>query len=143
MTTRTRQLTRELASDRVTVMLEKDKIGFTHKLLAILLVGALAVALVFYWLDKKPALAAWLPNPSTLQAEPSAQSAQEEQWRAELEELQIKYQVELASRKALEQQVLTLDAQIKEMQTELDFFRSNNGQAANQAKTPGSASTKR
>jgi len=130
MTTRTRQLTRELASERVMVLLEKKKISIVHKLLVALALGALATGTGFYLLDKKPALAAWLPNQPVLQSAQSVDAAvHEEQWRAELENLNIKYQVELASRQALEQQVLTLSAQIKEMQTELDFFRSNNGGA--------------
>jgi|GEM_PF-1099277 len=145
MTTRTRQLTRELASDRVTVMLEKQKNGLANKLLVLLLLGVFAAALVFYLLNK-PALAAWLPHPSTLQKSSSPRSptisAQEEQWRVELEGMQIKYQVERASRQALEKQMLALDVQIKEMQAELDFFRSNNGQT-NQAKAAGSANAKR
>jgi len=146
MTTRTRQLTRELTSDRVTVMLEKQKNGLANKLLVLLLLGIFAAALIFYLLNK-PALAAWLPHPSTLQKSSSSRSpttisAKEEQWRVELEGMQIKYQVERASRQALEKQMLALDVQIKEMQTELDFFRSNNGQT-NQAKAAGSANAKR
>jgi len=129
MTTRARQLTRELTSDRVMVLLEKKKISAFHKLLVALALGALAAGTVFFLLDKKPALAAWLPQqPSVSQS--TGVALPDGKWRTELENLHIKYQVELASRQALEQQILTLSAQIKEMQTELDFFRSNNGGAA-------------
>ncbi|KXU39286.1 hypothetical protein AXE65_09435 [Ventosimonas gracilis] len=138
MTTRTRQLTRELASERVMILLEKKKISLTHKLLVTLALGALTALTVFVLLDKKPALAAWLPQQPVLQSTLPA-GAHEQQWRAELENLNIKYQVELASRQALEQQVLALDTQIKEMQTELDFFRSNNG--GNGGATNGQAGT--
>jgi len=143
MTTRTRQLTRELASERVMVLLEKKKISIVHKLLVALALAALAAVTVFVLLDKKTALAAWLPQQPVFQ---SAQSADvhEQQWRAELENLNIKYQVELASRQALEQQILTLDTQIKAMQTELDFFRSNNGGSTNgQAEAGKAAGAKR
>jgi len=131
MTTRTRQLTRELASERVMVLLEKKKISLSQKLLTALLLCVLVGGAVFYLLDKD-ALAAWLPQQIMPQASENLDTdlSQETKWRSQVEELQIKYQVELASRKALEQQILTQDAQIKEMQTELDFFRSNNGQMA-------------
>jgi len=133
MTTRTRQLTRALASERVMVMLEKKKNRRTQKLLVTLVLGALAAATIFVQLDKKQALAAWLPQQHSVSRSTTLlpAGADEQQWRAELENLNIKYQVELASRQALEQQILALDTQIKEMQTELDFFRSNNGGATN------------
>jgi len=126
MTTRTRQLTRELARERVTVLLEKKKPSPARKILALLALFALGIGSLLYFFDER-ALAHWLPAAKSA-APVIVVSAAEEKWRAELDGLQVKYQVELASRKALEQQIVTLNEQIKEMQTELDFFHSNNGQ---------------
>jgi len=125
MTTRTRQLTRELASDRVMVLLKKQKISTSRKLFVVIALCALIGSTLFYLSDKQ-AMAAWLPG--KLASDTNKVLAHEGNWRTELEGLQIKYQVELAARKALEQQIVTLDAQMREMQAELDFFRSNNGQ---------------
>jgi len=125
MTTRTRQLTRELANERVTVLLEKKKSSPARKILSVLVLFALGIGSFLYFFDESER-AHWLPSGKS--APVIVVSASEEKWRAELDGLQVKYQVELASRKELEQQIVTLNEQIKEMQTELDFFRSNNGQ---------------
>jgi len=123
MTTRTRQLTRELASERVMVSLQKKKNTFIKKLFTVFVLPAFIIGGAFYIFDER-ASSVWLFGQQAVVETFSS----EERWRAELDRLQVKYQVELAAREALEQQILTLDAQIKEMQTELDFFRSNNGQ---------------
>jgi len=126
MTTRTRQLTRELANQRVTVSLKNKKAKSTKKLLLLFALFVLAIGVSSYFSDDGRIFSAWLPLDFSNVAPPPVSA--EDRWRAEFESLEVKYQVEVASRKALEQQILTLDSQIKEMQAELDFFRKNSGQ---------------